>query len=269
LPYFIISDGPFDPEDPSYPEEWVPRRWARNYLARQRKVYREAQHVFTLSQWAAKKIEDVHDVSPDNVTAIGWGPLHSCSAPTLAPRNDNYFVSVGSEWRRKGMDVLAEAGELLHATHPGWSVVLVGDPRGLHVKPRPGTRLMPRTVTGEQAQELIGNARAMLIGSRFDASPHVIMEALQAGTPVIATRVCGIPEVVTPDMGYLVDSGDAAGFAAAMRSCLEEDLTIQRTRVHQRYLEGFGGWEKVAERVAAKIDEILGSQALKSKTRAI
>jgi hypothetical protein len=62
-------------------------------------------------------------------------------------------------------------------------------------------------------------------------------------------------------MGYLVDSGDAEGFAAAMRSCLEEDFAIQRARVHQRYLEEFGGWERVAEGVAAKIDDVLVSLA--------
>jgi glycosyltransferase involved in cell wall biosynthesis len=259
LPYFIISDGPFDPKDSTYPEEWVPKRWSKSYLARQRRVYREAEHVFTLSQWAADKIRDVHNVPSENVSVIGWGPLHACVVPTLAPANGDYFVSVGSGWSCKGMDVLAAAAEYVHRSHPSGSVVLVGDPRGFEVRPRPGLRLIPHTVSGEEAQELISNARALLVGSRFDASPHVIMEAFQAGTPVIASRVCGIPEVVTKDMGYLVDSGDAEGFACAMRSCLEEDVTLQRTRVYQRYHQALGGWERVAQRVASKISEATGS----------
>ena len=258
LPYFIISDGPFDPNDYSYPEEWVPKRWASNYLARQRKVYSEARHIFTLSQWAARKIQEVHNISSDNITVIGWGPLHNCLEPTLVPAENNYFVSVGSGWKNKGMDVLATAGELLHATHPESSLLLVGEPRGFDVKPRAGVITMPETIPGEQAQTLIGNARALLVGSRFDASPHVIMEAFQAGTPVIASRVCGIPEVVTPDMGYLVDPGDAEGFALAMRACLEEDVRMQRTRVYRQYLNRFRGWETVALRVVSKIDDVLG-----------
>jgi glycosyltransferase involved in cell wall biosynthesis len=157
------------------------------------------------------------------------------------------------------MDVLAAAGELLHATHPESSLILAGEPRGFNVKPRAGVVIMPKAIPGERAQELIGNARALLVGSRFDASPHVIMEAFQAGTPVIASRVCGIPEVVTPEMGYLVDPGDAEGFALAMRACLEEDVSIQRARVYRQYLDRFGGWETVAHRVISKIDDVIGS----------
>ena len=267
LPYFIISDGPFDPADNSYPEEWVPKRWSKSYFARQKKIYREAEHVFTLSRWAAEKIRDVHNVRLENITVIGWGPLQPCSSPTLTPPNGDYFVSVGSGWSCKGMDVLAAAGESLHGSHPKSSLVLVGDPRGFKVRQRPGLKLIPRSVSGKQAQELISNARALVVGSHFDASPHVIMEAFQAGTPVIASRVCGIPEVVTKDMGYLVDSGDAEGFAAAMRSCLEEDVKIQRTRVYLKYREALGGWERVAQRVASKIAGVAGTPRSEFESR--
>lgn len=259
-PYFIISDGPFDPGDASYPPEWVPDRWAQSYLAQQRKVYREAAHVFTLSAWAAEKIRCVHGINPQNVTPIGWGPLHYSSQPTLVPAKNNYFVSIGSAWECKGMDILATAGELLHRTHAESSVVLAGDPRGFCVRRRSGVTMIPKTIPGAQAQELISHARALLVGSRFDASPHVIMEAFQAGTPVIASRVCGIPEVVTPGMGYLVDAGDPEGFASAMRSCLEKDVTVQRARVHHQYLKRLGGWSRVAQLVATKVGEVLGLQ---------
>ena len=258
LPYFIISDGPFDPDDSSYPDEWVPKRWASNYLSRQRRVYGEAAHVFTLSEWAAEKIINVHGIQREHITAVGWGPMHSSSGPTLSPPDGNYFVSIGSEWKRKGMDILATAGALLHKSNPEWSVVLAGEPRGLQIKQLPGVTLIPQEIPGEQAQHLISNARALLVGSRFDASPHVIMEAFQAGTPVIASRVCGIPEVVTPGMGYLVEVGNAEGFASAMRLCIHEDQFAQRTRVYQQYTEVLGGWESVARRIVSKLHEVIG-----------
>jgi glycosyltransferase involved in cell wall biosynthesis len=268
LPYFVISDGPFDPEDSTYPAEWVPRRWAQNYWSRQRNVYREAAHVFTLSQWAAEKIKKVHGLTDHDVTSVGWGPLQSCDGMST-PAGEEYFVSIGSGWELKGMDVLAEAGELLHAAQARCSILLAGDPRGFHVRPRPGVKLMPHTVPGAQAQELIAKARGLLIGSWFDASPHVIMEAFQAGTPVIATRVCGIPEVVSAEMGYLVDPGDSGGFARAMQSCLDQDPKAQRSRVYESYQAKFGGWERTARRIVSKIDEVLSSRKIDSTPRRI
>jgi glycosyltransferase involved in cell wall biosynthesis len=48
--------------------------------------------------------------------------------------------------------------------------------------------------------------------------PMVIMEAMAAGRPVIATYVAGIPELVRPgETGWLVPAGDAAGLSAALR----------------------------------------------------
>jgi glycosyltransferase involved in cell wall biosynthesis len=45
----------------------------------------------------------------------------------------------------------------------------------------------------------------------------VIMEAMASGRPVIATAIAGIPELVTPDTGWLVPAGDAAALADAIR----------------------------------------------------
>jgi glycosyltransferase involved in cell wall biosynthesis len=54
-----------------------------------------------------------------------------------------------------------------------------------------------------------------------DASPAVIKEALFLGTPVVASRVGGIPEMVTKSAGLLVPPGDAASLAAAIISILK------------------------------------------------
>ena len=62
-------------------------------------------------------------------------------------------------------------------------------------------------------------ADAAVLPSDDENYPHVAVEAHAAGVPVIATRVGGVPEIVTDGVdGLLVERGDVDGFAAAMRA---------------------------------------------------
>ncbi|MEP6893353.1 MAG: glycosyltransferase family 4 protein [Gaiellaceae bacterium] len=64
-------------------------------------------------------------------------------------------------------------------------------------------------------------ADAVLLSSRWENFPHVIVEALAVGTPVIASAVGGVPEVVRDgENGLLVPAGDADALAVAIRRLL-------------------------------------------------
>lgn len=64
---------------------------------------------------------------------------------------------------------------------------------------------------------LMARARALVLPSASEGWPLVVCEALASGTPVVASRVGGIPEIVTsPDAGLLVEPGDVSGLGAAL-----------------------------------------------------
>lgn len=65
--------------------------------------------------------------------------------------------------------------------------------------------------------DLLDAADLVVHPSREDALPTALLQALAAGRPVIATRVGGIPEIVTPDVGLLVEPGDVPALSAALR----------------------------------------------------
>src|SRR5437773_11798667 len=57
----------------------------------------------------------------------------------------------------------------------------------------------------------------------MDGIPNTILEAFAVETPVVATRLSGIPEVVLGDQtGLLVEPGDVAGLAAALTRILRD-----------------------------------------------
>ena len=66
-------------------------------------------------------------------------------------------------------------------------------------------------------------ADASLLTSSWENFPHTVVEALAAGTPVIATAVGGVPELVRDgENGLLVPAGDHDALAAAIRRLIGE-----------------------------------------------
>jgi len=78
----------------------------------------------------------------------------------------------------------------------------------------------------EDAPALLAAADVALLTSRVEGTPNVLMEAQAAGTPVVATRVGGIPDAVRDGAtGVLAEAGDAAALARAV-----VDLVADRAR---------------------------------------
>jgi glycosyltransferase involved in cell wall biosynthesis len=71
------------------------------------------------------------------------------------------------------------------------------------------------------ARALIGAADAVLLPSRWEGLPLVALEALAAGTPLVATDVRGLRELLTDgEDAVVVPPGDATAMASALRSVL-------------------------------------------------
>jgi glycosyltransferase involved in cell wall biosynthesis len=79
--------------------------------------------------------------------------------------------------------------------------------------------------------ELFRAADASLLTSSWENFPHTVVEALSAGTPVLATRVGGVAEVVQDEVnGLLFPSGDADAAAVAVRRYFDDDGLRERLR---------------------------------------
>lgn len=72
-------------------------------------------------------------------------------------------------------------------------------------------------VPQNELKNYYGAADILLLASSREGWPNVLLEAMACGTPVIASRVGGIPEVIkTQEVGLLVDERSADSFAAAV-----------------------------------------------------
>jgi glycosyltransferase involved in cell wall biosynthesis len=77
-------------------------------------------------------------------------------------------------------------------------------------------------VTQQEVARRLRDADLYVHPSRADTFPSGVLEALASGTPVVASRVGGIPEQVTEQTGVLVEPGDPAALAAAIEPLLAD-----------------------------------------------
>ena len=77
--------------------------------------------------------------------------------------------------------------------------------------------------------------------SRKEGVPISIMEAMRHGIPVIAPRVGGIPELVTPDVGYLYDPAEGA---QGVLNALEQLASLPRERAERMRSAAKRRWDK-------------------------
>jgi glycosyltransferase involved in cell wall biosynthesis len=68
------------------------------------------------------------------------------------------------------------------------------------------------------ARQAFASARTIVVPSRAESMPYVVLEAMAAGMPIIATRVGGIPEIFGPAADELVAPGDAGALAEAIEN---------------------------------------------------
>jgi len=86
------------------------------------------------------------------------------------------------------------------------------------------------------------SATLTILPSRCDNCPLVIIESLAVGTPVIASRVGGIPEVVRDGIeGFLVPPDDPPSLATKLSHVLSDPVLLQQMRANarQRFLSQF------------------------------
>ncbi|MDX2139118.1 MAG: glycosyltransferase [Chloroflexota bacterium] len=150
---------------------------------------------------------------------------------TLAPSASHDLLYVGQLVPLKGVHLLIDAFAQVCAVSHAAHLHLIGRPDNAEYAAQLQEQVVRLglqervTFTGalDQAQ-LAGRlaaARALILPSFSEGMPRVLVEAMVCGTPVIATRVGGVPDLVQTDRnGWLIDARDTEALAGALHNLL-------------------------------------------------
>jgi len=208
-------------------------RWLNRWLVAQ------VDHVATLTPRTAEDFAATYGTTEDRLTVIPIGtPIPENPDPAAARRElarragrelpGPVVVHVASLTPEKDHATLLSAWARVATDVPDAHLLLVGDgplrskiERRIAELPDPAGVQVLGAVPAVAG--LLPGADLLVLPSRIEGLPGVVLEAAAHGVPVVATRVGSVADaVVDGATGLLVDPGDAAGLAAALTGLLRD-----------------------------------------------
>lgn len=161
------------------------------------------------------------------------------------------LLSVGNLHEHKGQRLVVDAFARLLPVWPQARLLLIGDGDDRSHLQRQVASLgltdsvrFVGTVPNADLAEWYSAADVLVLASSREGWPNVLLEAMACGTPVVATAVGGIPEVVTDEsVGRLVQQRDGATLAEAIRNLVDSRPDRGRVRAHAAAF----GWERTSQ----------------------
>jgi glycosyltransferase involved in cell wall biosynthesis len=208
-------------------------------------VVRRAAAVIAVSDYLRAELEAKVPQVREKVEVVDCGVDLERFRVEPAPEGPTAFLCVGSLTERKNVVRLADA----FARLPEGTLTFVGDgPLRGQLEGRPGVSVVGK-VRHEEVPGWIARSHVLCQPSLIEPFGLALLEAMAGGRSVVATRIGGPPEFVTPDAGVLVDPTDVADLARGLSDAATLPCPNPRARVIAE--------EHDLKRQAGRVEEIL------------
>jgi glycosyltransferase involved in cell wall biosynthesis len=200
-------------------------------------------------------------VVPNGISMAEMAPV----APDPGAAN---ILSVGEFRHIKGTDVLIDALAELHRSGRRVSLAIAGDGEESQALHDQVTRLglvdAVRFLGHTPARQAFAQGRLLVVPSRADSLPYVVIEAGGAGIPIVASGVGGIPEILGPDAS-VVPPGDPVRLARAIAAALDDPagMRLGADRLRERVRKLFSQ-DAMVEGVLAGYGEAIKTKFMHS-----
>jgi glycosyltransferase involved in cell wall biosynthesis len=153
----------------------------------------------------------------------------------------------------KGVQYLIRAMKQVHDTIPDAKLIIIGHGRERKMLETLSKELgiqkhvqFSGEVPHEKVLSFMQQADVFVLPSLSEGFPMVIVEALACGLPVVASRVGGMPEIITNDTnGYLVEAKDAEALAEKILVLLQDEKLRKKISDNNKELVKKYTWENV------------------------
>lgn len=158
------------------------------------------------------------------------------------PSGSRVLISIGRLEHQKGIDVLIEAIPKIDSLPGDVHFLIVGNgPDAKRLQDQAAELGLNRCVhfanRRDDVPQLLASSTALILPSRWEGMPNVVLEAMAAGKPVIASRVEGVDELVREGItGRTVSPENPESLAAQIGCLLENKSFVDTAGSHAQQL---------------------------------
>ncbi len=254
IPYAMYLDFTMAQAIRDWPK-WAefPNQGARDaYLAVERRAYQGSALLFTFGEHVRHSLIADYGIPPSKISNVGCGVNIEPVAGGTKRFGTKQILFNGSDFARKGGDIVLSAFETMRREHPDARLVIVGNETPLAA---PGIQALG-FVPPEQILRLFAAADLVVAPARCDPYPGFLIEAMAHGTPVVMSDRNGIAERVTDGVHGIVlgDYSDRA-LAQCMSRLLSDIPRLEQFSSNGRTLvDEWFNWDSVAARMLDMIE---------------
>jgi glycosyltransferase involved in cell wall biosynthesis len=241
----------------------------RSYVkATEGRMLEQAGCITTVSKALANELHILHGIDPGSIKVLGNGVDTEAFVPGKAKPNEKIVLYTGHLAYNKGLIDLVEAARHVLRKYPEVSFVLTGrGPIERELRAMIANMNIANNfrfvgyVDRASLIELYQNATVYVFPSYYEGLPTSVLEAMACGTPVVATAIDGIPEVVIDGKnGFTVPVKNPRAIAFAIVRLLEDEELRKRIgqTARQTIREHFT-WNDVANRTLKCYSSLLGA----------
>jgi glycosyltransferase involved in cell wall biosynthesis len=261
LPYAHYLDDTFalrsrsreTQQKPSSPKE------TERFETLERTSYERAARIFAASPFVAASLERDYGISASKIDVVGTGPTIDIAEGIPKLYGTRRLVFNASEFTRRGGELVMDAFDAIHRAEPSIALVTVGAPLPSEYAGRAGVDDRG-LVTTDVMRELYTTSDLLLAPTLSGPLPHVAMEAMAHGTPVLARDRDGVSDLLTDGVDSIIVSENDARperVAQIVRDVLDDSTRLRalsdgaRTTVAARL-----NWGVVAEKMSGFFESI-------------
>jgi glycosyltransferase involved in cell wall biosynthesis len=172
---------------------------------------------------------------PGNAVQVMPNPIDLRTAVKRDAKREPSILFLGRLERQKGIFDLVEAVASIHHKVPGMRLSLCGDGSAkdelVKLVEQKGIAAIvdfPGWVDDEAKNSMLRRAGVFVLPSYAEGMPMAVLEAMAASTPVVASRVGAVAEMLEEGAnGFIVSPGNIAMLADALLMALTDNLTTQ------------------------------------------
>lgn len=214
----------------------------------ERQAYTQAHHLFPMSNLVRNSLVEDYGIAPEKITVVGAAGNFTARYQGGKTFGSKQILFNGSDFERKGGDLVLAAFKQVKKTIPNAKLAIVG--KKLTIK-EDGIENPGHIASAVQMRDLFLNTDLVVAPAYCEPFGHFLVEAMNYGVPCLVSATGGMPEIVDHEVNGLVIPEPTPDILAdrIIQLLSQPNLLMQMSEKARSKIESQLNWDNIATKI--------------------